>query len=532
MNWKIVLPVLFLLASSSVALGGKGGGGATRGGGETTRGGDGGNSGGNRGGDASRDGSGGRGQGGVESGTTSTFTISGDSLDVPDVSRIGNRNSGAPYRMGFNMIRTVQGSGSLGSANGVLSDIVNVGGQGIRQIQNGDLTWFNVVNNRGSGFNFGSADTWLQNDLGVYPIPTLFQIGPSTAASKWNKQCPDEGASASEYCREPYTPEGEVLDLGDRSAKQAAKAYLDAVAKHYNGTGIKHFEIMNEPVRFKHFDLAFFYMYRWGPSDYAKLLQLASKTIKARTPGAKIVAGGMVYYDNHDADGRDEMWEDFFDKALSRGADKYIDVVNFHYYGKWKNLEGHISEIRTIMKRHGINKKPLWMTEVGSSATQQDQAEQARDIFRYFSVAFGNGVELLNWHTHVSSHDGSNGWGGFGTRASGGRKNKSWYAYRLFASYLGNFGDCTPVRQGKQNIWAYRYSGAHYSELGSIERSYVIWSTKDGQSFDLSGDAPSGWSQIEVINVVPAANGNFNVKVQPISSAITVGKTPVLVVKH
>ncbi len=540
MNWKLILPLVLLLGSTTVANAGKGGGGATRGGGETTRGGgnndndnDRGNNNGNRGGNnASRDGSGGRGQGGVATAATGSYSISSSSLDVPDLTRIGNRDSGAPYRVGFNMIRTVNGAGSVNNANNVMNDITEMGGQGMRQIQDGDLTWFSVINKRGNGFDFGDADTWMRNDYGLYPIPTLFQIGPATAARHWNKNCPHEGASESEYCREPYTPDGDVMDAGDRSAKAAAKSYMTAVARHYQGSGIRHFEIMNEPARYKHFDLAFFYMYRWSPKDYAKLLQLASKTIKATMSSAKIVAGGMVYYDNQETNGRDEMWEDFFDKALGAGANKYIDVVNFHYYGNWKGLEDHIGEVQTIMKRHGIGKKPIWMTEVGSSATAKSQKEQAADVFRFFSVAFGNGVELANWHTHVSSHDGAENWGGFGTRASGGRKNLSWHTYKLFASYLGNFGDCTPLRQGKNNVWAYKYSGAHYSELGAIERSYVVWASKDGSSYSLANEVPSAWKDIAIIEVVPNSSGNFSVTTQSSSDAFSVGKEPVLVIKH
>ncbi len=528
MNWKYTLPLALLLMSSTIALAGRTGGGGSRGGGQSS--GDSESSGtrGSNNPDSSRQDNAGRGQGGVS--TTST-TINAANMSVGDFSRVGSRNSGAPYRVGLNMIRT-KGSGQFGNASGVLADIAAMGGQGIRQIQEGDLTWFNVTPKRGNGFTFDGADTYLRNDLGVYPIPTLFQIGPATAATHWNKQCPHEGASESQYCREPYTPQGEVLNLGDRSAKKAATTYLDAVSSHYRDSGLRHFEVMNEPERFKHYDLAFFYMYRWGPSDYAELLKLSSKKIKANIPNARIVAGGMVYYNNQDTDGRQEMWEDFFDKTLSRGAGQYIDVVNFHYYGAWGGLEDHIGEVRGIMRKHGIGNKPIWMTEVGSSATKKSEMEQARDVFRFFTVAFGNGVELANWHTHISSSDSTEGWGGYGTRASGGRKNKSWYTYKLFSSYLGNFGECTPMRQGKGGVWAYRYSGALYSGLGSIERSYVIWSSKDNNSFSIADDVPSAWREIEVINVVPGQNGSFNVTIQSVSDPITVGQTPVLVVKH
>jgi len=494
MNWKLILPLVLFLGNAMVAMAGSG-------------------------------------TDGVETSPTVTYTISADSLTIPDTTRIGSRNSGAPYRVGFNMIRTVPGS-NFSNASGVLSDIADVGGQGFRQVQDGDLTWFSVAGDQGSDFSFDAADTYMQNSLGLYPIPTLFQIGPATAARYWNKSCPEEGASDSDYCRKPFTTEGEALNMGDRSAKSAAKEYLTAVARHYSGSSLGHFEIMNEPERYKHFDLAFLYLYRWGPADYAKLLELASETIKAAMPNALIVAGGMVYYDNQDTDGRHEMWEDFFDKTLDRGAGQYIDVVNFHYYGKWKGLEDHIGEVLTIMTRHGIGKKPIWMTEVGSSATAGSQTEQAADVFRFFSVAFGNGVELANWHTHVSSHDGVNHWGGYGTRASGGRRNLSWYTYKLFASYLGNFGDCTPVRQGEGDVWAYRYTGSHYSALDATEHSYVVWASKEGSSYDISAEVPSTWEEIEVIDVVPDNSGNFTVKTQSVSSPISVGKEPVLIVKY
>jgi hypothetical protein len=452
--------------------------------------------------------------------------IEADTLALPAFDRIISRNLAAPYRVGLNMLRTLPRNADLATPAGVLADLRAVGGQGFRQVQEGDLGWFSLTDPGGDLLSFALADPWLDNDLGLYPIPTLFQIGPGAAARFWGGNCPEDGASADPHCREPFTPTGRSLDLRDPEVRTAAAAYVTEVARHYQGRGLHHYEVLNEPERFQHHDLGFVYTYRWSPRQYARLLALTREAVRAVDPEAVIVAGGTVWYDQHPADGRPELWEDYLDEALAHGAAEAIDVVNTHYYGPWQGLAEHLGEARALMAKHGIASKPLWLTEVGSSATSGSPEEQAADVFRYLSVAFGHRVPLANWHTHISATDAPTGFGGFGLRQARGQQQPAWFAFRLFASKLGNFGGCAPLAEGDDGVWAYRFQGALYPEAGAPTLAWVLWSDRDGATFDLSTEAPA---EVEVIGVVPDPDGSFPVRVQPASEPIPLGPLPVLV---
>ncbi|MFH1469665.1 MAG: cellulase family glycosylhydrolase [Pseudomonadota bacterium] len=457
------------------------------------------------------------------------FALSADALSLPGLQEITTRDPAAPYRVGVNMLRTLPTSPGLATPAEVLADVRAAGGQGLRQVQAGDVGWFALARPGGGPLDFAQADPWLLNDQGLYPIPTLYQIGPAAAARFWGGACPAEGASPDPHCREPFTPDGVPLDLRRRDVRAAASAYVTEVARHYQGSGLHHYEVMNEPERFRHHDLGLAYTYRWGPRQYARLLTLTRAALRAVDPEAVVVAGGAVWYDQHPAGGRQEMWEDYLDTALAHGAAAALDVVNVHYYGPWPGLAEHLGEARALMAQHGIAEKPLWLTEVGSSATSGSPGEQAADIFRYLSVAFGEGVALVNWHTHLSSTDAPRGWGGYGLRQARGRRHPAWYAFRLFASKLGNFGTCAPLARGAGGVWAYRYSGALHPALGTMTPAWVLWSSREDATYDLGPELLTEGAQVEVIQVVPDARGYFSAHTQPASEPIALGPAPVLV---
>jgi hypothetical protein len=209
-----------------------------------------------------------------------------------------------------------------------------------------------------------------------------------------------------------------------------------------------------------------------------------------------------------------------------RVAAAALDVVNTHDYRPWRGLAEHLGEVRALMAKHGIARKPLWLTEVGSSATSGSPQDQAADVFRYLAVAFGHGVQLATWHTHLSASDAPRGWGGYGLRQARGQRHPAWYTFRLFSSKLGHFGGCTPLPEGVDGVWVYRFQGARYLEAGAPLLAWVLWSDREGATFGLTPAPPI---EVEVIGVVPDAHGSFPVHVQPASDPILLGPLPVLV---
>jgi len=152
-----------------------------------------------------------------------------NTTDVPSsISSSTNSSSvnlTSPYRIGFNMIRTTEGkTDRFDTVSEVLNDIEDVGGQGIRQLRGNDLTWFQVYDGTGSlnsssNYNFNDADEMIKNSNGIYSIPTLFWIGVDSTARYFGDDCPELGASDSQYCKQPYTPAGDLLKMSDKTVR-------------------------------------------------------------------------------------------------------------------------------------------------------------------------------------------------------------------------------------------------------------------------------------------------------------------------
>ena len=99
-------------------------------------------------------------------------------------------------------------------------------------------------------------------------------------------------------------------------------------------------------------------------SDYAKLLKLSSKAIKAADPGATVVIGGLY--------GRPKLPKTLsansFLKRLYKvkGIKSSFDAVGLHPYAHdVKDLRTLIVGIRSIMKKARDGRTPLWLTEFG-----------------------------------------------------------------------------------------------------------------------------------------------------------------------
>ena len=108
----------------------------------------------------------------------------------------------------------------------------------------------------------------------------------------------------------------------------------------------------------------------WGrpdsPEEYVKVLEAASRAIRATAPGAKVVYGGLA-----------GTASDFLDKTLSLGAAKYCDAVAFHPYRVSEypelSLPQAVDEVRAVLVKHGCPDMPLWCTEIGWSTPRRPE---------------------------------------------------------------------------------------------------------------------------------------------------------------
>ena len=111
----------------------------------------------------------------------------------------------------------------------------------------------------------------------------------------------------------------------------------------------------------------------------------------------------------------------------------------------------------------------------------------------------GNGVELINWHTHLQNSEFYHGLRMKYTYATSGldgclnnsndptissfsnysqHKNycakTSWYAFRLIAEKLGNFGRAKEVHYNKDGLFLYKFSHQNYDHGEGVPQ-FVTW---------------------------------------------------------
>ena len=321
-----------------------------------------------------------------------------------------------------------------------------------------------------------------------------------------------------------YPTAPDQTKLSDAANECLVKTYVkEAATNLYDLT--PYFEVLNEVTGYSSFTEA----------EYATVLKWCREALdEAETEKElKIVLGGMI------GDASLTWLEKVASELGSAGS--YIDVISFHYYDGWPDLQTFIDNLKDTLVSTGLDDKPLWLTEAGLTpgptppGSIDEAAElQAHEMFQKFSIAFGNGVELANWHPLVSTCDPTDPpdpectFGGYGLYQVGtGTATMAWDAYQLFATTLGNFITCTPVSEGPE-IWAYRYAVPVFS-FDSIYRNYwVIWA--DGSPTDSLSDIESALGDFDWVNVTSVASGfGFPRWDLRLASSVTFGTTPILI---
>lgn len=149
-------------------------------------------------------------------------------------------------------------------------------------------------------------------------------------------------------------------------------AYVRACVERYKGR-IRYWEIMNE-VNHPSF---------WGDkpdgAKYADLLARTSRLIREIDPSAVIVYSGMA-----------GIPLKFLETSFKNGAAENYDVMNIHPYS-WEdvpeiNLPSRLTELHKLQEKYGVDKRDLWVTEMGN-ATGSNQLP-------VFDRIFERGMEL------------------------------------------------------------------------------------------------------------------------------------------
>ncbi|MBM4356082.1 MAG: hypothetical protein FJ109_20210, partial [Deltaproteobacteria bacterium] len=209
---------------------------------------------------------------------------------------------------------------------------------------------------------------------------------------------------------------------GNDSTLDAAKfgKFAGAVAQHFKGR-ISTFEIWNEE------DLPNFFKPEPDPQKYGELLRKAYAAIKAASPEATVLFGGL----SSASVALGKPW-DFFEQVHRAYPDlgSHFDALAIHPYTLAQSLapeqespagtfEEMLTAARAALARFGLERKPVWLTELGWPACpcppleppvfipNVSYEEQASYLVRSALLAWRQRAATWLWYDFIDG-DGNN----------------------------------------------------------------------------------------------------------------------------
>jgi len=173
-----------------------------------------------------------------------------------------------------------------------------------------------------------------------------------------------------------------------KAAIAAYGKYAAAIVKRYKLVGLEVFNEFNWPDHNKS---------KCRTSTcYLSLVKAVEKEVSKVNAKLPIVVGATAKYQ--------PAW---FKHLWQKGGLKYTDVMSFHPYeitGHPEDLAGLMTQARASMKKYGGKTKPVWITELGTSAATGNRTttEQASILLRTSVTALANGATKFYWYDLVN----------------------------------------------------------------------------------------------------------------------------------
>lgn len=179
------------------------------------------------------------------------------------------------------------------------------------------------------------------------------------------------GSSASRFS-EPGP--ADIADLDDW------RALVRTLATRYKGR-IMYYELWNEPNLPQSRMVC-------TPENMLILAREAYAIFKQVDPNIKVISPAPINPDG-------VPW---LDRYLELGGGKYADIISYHFYVKTRpeDMLNLILPVKEIMRKHGVDDKPLWNTESGWIKRLTGPVDPVRQAPGWAARAY-----ILNWAAGV-----------------------------------------------------------------------------------------------------------------------------------
>lgn len=265
--------------------------------------------------------------------------------------------------------------------------------------------------------------------------------------------------------------------------------YVATIVTHCRGRAA-YYEVWNEP-NLKDF-------FSGTTEQMLALAREAYAIVKDKDPQARVISPSAVNRDGFD----------WLDRYLALGGGKYADIIGYHFYVDTRPPEAMLevaAQVRALMHKHGLAKKPLWDTEAGWSSHKvfSSPAEQASWLARAFILNWAAGVERFYWY----SWDGNDWVGLHMTANDNNTPTPAAVAYTAVQQWLG--GAVMKACAAQNTVWTCAL------ERGG-RKQWIVWNTAGTSTFK----PPAEWR----VRLAAQLDGATSA----VAGAISISRSPVL----
>lgn len=297
--------------------------------------------------------------------------------------------------------------------------------------------------------------------------------------------------------------------------------FVRVIVERYKGR-IQYYELWNEP-RFSDLDpvpkgkrAGFF---SGSIQQLVDMSKVAYRVIHELDPKANVISPSF--------DG-EQKGVAKLDRYLEMGGKDAADIIGFHFYTAFpERIPRLVSDIRMVLRRHGLQSKPLWNTEMGyafarpylgiNPASEYDDYMQtismdrgAAFVARSYILAISSGIDRTYWFDWESERRPLQP---MGLSDEGGMKiNSAGIAYKKIFDWLVESSKpvCSNV---SKDLWI-------CSLIKDSCPAYILWSTGGIKKFRI----PHEWAPASV-----DAIGSQLISDVPPNFVIDLKESPVLV---